>query len=277
METEKETEFSQNKVPNTDSHPEGAQSEHLLKRIKEDILRRRKRALIVKRIILFYQAPLMTYVLLSYLTDWLFHFRFPWAEDIRGVAQFASMGGLLMYWGLRDDNADRLASVATVKDVGALVDIYAPAQYGYDGDTRKAVKASLTQLLPQLRASDADLLNKEQRKVLYDALNREKDRAFQLAILKWLEQVSDAEAVKAVEKMTLPGSKCRKDKELQAAAQALLPHLREVARMEQERRTLVRAADSPGQPAALLLRPASDVGTADADKLLRPMLYSEPE
>ncbi|HZT42096.1 MAG TPA: hypothetical protein VFA07_07895 [Chthonomonadaceae bacterium] len=136
------------------------------------------------------------------------------------------------------------------------------------------VKLALIRLLPRLQASDAHLLNVEQRKSLCRALN-DKSSKLVLAILKAFEQVGDAEALPYVQKLAEGKGRARTEKRIQEAAQACLPFLSRLAEQTQARQTLLRAAGTSQAAEGALLRPASGAPTTDSSQLLRTEWPSE--
>lgn len=166
---------------------------------------------------------------------------------------------------------------------------------------RQEAERALIRLLPQLQASDAGLLNDDQRACLYRALAGRKTE-LTLAILKALEQIGDGKALPVVERLRdsarstislrkalqppvwneRPGgwrapplfgrlrAKAENAARILETAEACLPSLRERAAQEQAAQTLLRPATAPGSPAEILLRPAQGVSATDPNLLLRP-------
>jgi hypothetical protein len=152
--------------------------------------------------------------------------------------------------------------------IGPLCDTLNPYRLDFD----PVVIAALKRLLPRLKASDAGLLNPDQRKGLYAALNTYigKGIQFHLAVLQAIEQVGDSGAIPHVERIAYSEAATVNEKQLREAARECLQSLK--ARAEQERlsRTLLRLASAPDSPAETLLRPAQGAPEADPNRLLRP-------
>jgi hypothetical protein len=131
---------------------------------------------------------------------------------------------------------------------------------------RYSAQIALIALLPQMRASDAGLLNRDQRLILYRTL-RSGEEPFVLAILKALEQIGTAEAIPYVERLVRRRVWTPGQKKIKEAAEACLSTLHAHTSRTGER--LLRPATTPASPEETLLRPAS-TGTGEAETLLRP-------
>jgi hypothetical protein len=124
-----------------------------------------------------------------------------------------------------------------------------------------------------LNASDAHLLDDEQRAILYRVLNKEKyGLDLHRGILKALEQVGDEKALPHVEKLAKGEGLAAKVQELQVAAEECLPFLEK--RIEQIRasQTLLRASSASDAVLSgpdILLRPAMQAGETPSQELLR--------
>ena len=97
------------------------------------------------------------------------------------------------------------ASTEAVKQIAVLDDIRAvgPLADALELDAksiRTVARKALTRLLPRLQASDAHLLNADQRASLHRAL-KSKDEEFVIAALKAYEQVGDEKALPYVERL----------------------------------------------------------------------------
>jgi hypothetical protein len=170
-------------------------------------------------------------------------------------------------------NATRkLAQFEDIRTVGPL----AEALEFNDKSMRAVTEEALIKLLPRLRASDAPLLNEDQRACLNRALTRSKNTPLVLAILKAYEQVGDEKALPCVEKLAEGEGRTGKEERVQAAAIGCLPALR--TRIEQQRasQTLLRASDAVATPPEVLLRPAQAGGSdAPPEQLLRASTQEE--
>ena len=194
--------------------------------------------------------------------------------------------------GLFSRRSTRKAAAGAVElsdktSVGALVEVLKFE----DRRTFTLTRAALIRLLPQLQASDADLLTTRQRAALCRILNFSADNALfmdvndlvfrhhnaqadlQVAILKAFEQTGEADCLPVVKRLAGRGGRSAVKKRVQNAANECLPYLR--ARVEKERnpQTLLRAS-SAETPAELLLRPAQEHDTS-TEQLLRPDTPSE--
>lgn len=163
----------------------------------------------------------------------------------------------------RKEAVGRLSQLREKRAVGPLCDVL---EFKNPEMTVMAKKA-LTELLPTLQASDAPLLNREQRAILYRSLS-ENDLPFSLVILKALEQIGDGKALPAVQKMAQAEAATAKQKEVREAARACLPFLEERAEREKISSTLLRASEPTIHP-EVLLRPAETVTSTSPDELLR--------
>lgn len=138
-------------------------------------------------------------------------------------------------------------------------------------------KPVLTKLLNRLKASDADLINPEQRAILHRQLAATtqdwKDQgaaetAYILAILKALEQIGTKDSVKPVSQ--LAGAKPKTDAgcKIRDAARECLPFLQARAEQQEISQTLLRAACQT-TPHEELVRAATFSRMEDTDQLLR--------
>lgn len=143
-----------------------------------------------------------------------------------------------------------------------------------DRDVSGQAASALIPLLPRLHATDAGLLNAEQRACLHRAFHR-KNRELSLSILKAFEQVGDSTDLPFVEQLAEGKGRAARDKRIRTAAIACLPFIRERVAKERDRKTLLRPARAPDNPAETLLRPAQSVGEADPNVLLRPAAPEE--
>jgi len=179
--------------------------------------------------------------------------------------------------------AQTLADRNDIGAVGPLIDTLKLE----DRKIHPIAKEGLIRLLPRLQASDADLLNPEQRMLLCrklswpvqgidgnlrklspDAYRREV--AFRVAVLQAFAQVGDSTALAVVERLAQKEAKTAELRQIQEAAQACLPSL--TLRCEQIRshKTLLRAADAADTGAETLLRAAQGTRETPPHQLLRP-------
>jgi hypothetical protein len=157
-----------------------------------------------------------------------------------------------------------LAEFEDIRSVGPL----AEALEYQDRALKAIAEDKLKRLLPRLQASDAGLLDEEQRKCLYRAL-RGRDTNLILAVLKALEQIGDEQAVPFVQKLANGEGLAARYSGIREAAQECLPALQQRAERERSRQTLLRAASASDTPSDMLLRPASGALEADPQQLHR--------
>ena len=192
----------------------------------------------------------------------------------------------------RKKTVEELAKARDVRIVGPLCD----ALGFQDGVMVGIACETLVEILPRLRSSDANLLNREQRDRLYGMLPINY-KPLVLATLKALEQIGDEKAIPFVEKLANSepivdnDSERRKafrkfmtsadrviplanqDAEVREAAQHCLPFLRERAAAQKAGQELLHAS-SPDANIADLLRPASSQAT-EPQELLRASVSGE--
>lgn len=160
--------------------------------------------------------------------------------------------------------AHSLLGCTDIHAVGPLADILEVRHH----KTRSAIEAALVRLLPQLQATDADLLNQQQRRLLHRALLR-KNADLILAVLKTLEQIGDSQALPYVEKLAAGKGKAAKNSYIQEAAQACLPYLKERIEEQHTNQTLLRSANQLSTSSEGLLRPATGADETSSEQLLR--------
>ncbi len=166
---------------------------------------------------------------------------------------------------LHKNATEVLAKQEDVRAVGPL----AEALSLQDKNVYAIAAGALIRLLPRMQASDATLLNDDQRACLHRQLKGKNTELIQ-AILKAFEQVGDSKAIPFVEKLSEGEGAAAKDRRIREAAIVCMPFLQAQAERERAARTLLRAASSPDDPSTLLLRPAQGVTEVDASRLLRP-------
>jgi hypothetical protein len=148
-----------------------------------------------------------------------------------------------------------------------------------DKDLTNIAQERLPALLPRLKESDAELLSKEHRAVLNRVLGsatgkwRIHSRKPELlcAILKGYEQVGDADALPAVEKLAKGEGMAALELKVKQAANDCLPFLRERIERLEAQHTLLRAssASSYAQPEELLRPVITNQIEIPAEELLR--------
>jgi hypothetical protein len=188
----------------------------------------------------------------------------------------------------RHEAASALSRISDKRAVNVLALAY---QSG-DDSTRKVAAEGLIRLLPLMTASDARLVDDRGMSALISILNRRHlNSQLVLAVLRALQQIGDARAIPAVEKLcTMPkpvnaiahyvdqwfragmGAQLRKITE---AAEECLPYLRQRAEQERLRNTLLRPAERPDNDKDILLRPASTAAPQNDELLVRPVEGSD--
>jgi hypothetical protein len=165
---------------------------------------------------------------------------------------------------LRDHRLHRITTLDDVRMVGPLLDVLESSQqmWEYDDPSRRAIKATLTRLLPRLQVSDIAWLTADQRaaisRLLYYSTHRNYpwhfDDDLALACLKALEQVGGSQALPYVEELSRVEGRHETRQRIRQAALECLPFLRERDRAEQAAQTLMRASQIPIDP-QVLVRP----------------------
>jgi hypothetical protein len=193
--------------------------------------------------------------------------------------------------GSRKEVASALARARDPRAVGVL----AMACRDGDRETRNAAARGLISIMPTLQAGDAQYITPQGMDALIDILKDTKqiNADLLIAIMKGLEQVGDARAIAAVEKRittplpmhlllrgldrAAPGNPVRAHMErVQQAACECLPYLQQRAEWERQRNLLLRPAQAPDDPGAILLRPAMPAAsTTPPEQLLRPVMPEE--
>jgi hypothetical protein len=194
-----------------------------------------------------------------------------WAVLSSWLLFLAMLSGVVMVYS-RDMHTSLklLQNISTHRDVrvvGPLLSLWGVSS----PRTRGAIEEALIELLPQMRASDAALLNDEQRAQLY-AILRDTNRRrvpLQLAILETLGRIGDAHAVPVVERLS--ETPLRQQRALREAAQRCLPQLRERVLQLQQSSTLLRPSANRAKEKEVLLRTSDSTLPTPADQLVRPV------
>lgn len=183
---------------------------------------------------------------------------------------------------LRDRAGALFTELAGKEHIGALIDLMA---YPEEHSAGLACIA-LTRLFPQLQASDATLLTITHRQKLASRLYHltgyitEREVAFDIALLKALQQIGDSFFVAPVANLVL----CKKEflssrsrPVIQAASEECLPYLKAFAEQEAKSGSLVRSASAPEGEAqsTILVRPAANNIDPESTVLLRPISREE--
>ncbi|HLV78986.1 MAG TPA: hypothetical protein VKT32_01855 [Chthonomonadaceae bacterium] len=168
-----------------------------------------------------------------------------------------------------------LAQCDAIEAIGPLVEAL-----GYqDRRMRPDIVKALTRLLPRLKASDARLLNAEQKSILNRALatgDTYTESDFLVAIIQALGQVGGQESVSQVQRwassyfVSSPGGL----RVLEAAC-ACLPALQARAEIERVSGTLLRPSHQPETGPNALLRPSTGRSENAPEQLLRASLQED--
>lgn len=162
-----------------------------------------------------------------------------------------------------------LAKYDDVRAIGAFADVL-------DNPDKKLAmiaEEKLIKLLPLVKATDASLLNDEQRRKLNSALEK-RSSTLACAIMKAYEQIGSSDAIPFVERVIKNTDQVLRKQ----AAERCLPFLQQRAATEKERQTLLRASDANTLTTApnILLRPAAPTeGVYQSETLLRPVQNEE--
>jgi len=178
---------------------------------------------------------------------------------------FGGSGAAYAYTNKHKNVTRALARFDDVRTVGAFVE----ALEFPDKDIVAMAEQKLTELLPRLQASDAYLLNKEQREILNRQLVKS-DGLIVKAILSAYEQVGDSAAIPAVSKLARGEGKGGKMPLNVSAAIACLQFLEIRAKQQEQAQTLLRASESTATAPEMLLRPAHATTETQPETLLRP-------
>lgn len=161
---------------------------------------------------------------------------------------------------------------AAARDIRAI-NFLAKAAHMGDGDTRKVARQSLREMMPTLRASDAQLITNEGMAALCRLLTwRRLDVKLALAVMEGFQQVGDERCIPAVRAMLAPPRPARRiirwiDTRFGAGVQR---HLAQVTDAAHECLPFLEQRAEMRRQAAMLLQPASAPPTVDPDALLRP-------
>jgi HEAT repeat protein len=133
----------------------------------------------------------------------------------------------------------------------------------------KAAADALPRVLRDLKPSDYGVVERGTIADLCWVLAHARE-PLALAILEALEKVGDGSALRAVEHL----ARTSRFPALRAEANRILPTLQERFRKATEAQSLLRAAE-PGGAEDVLLRPATETGPAEPERLLRSVSESE--
>ena len=172
-------------------------------------------------------------------------------------------------------DVSKLTQSGGIRTIPALIRCHGS---GMSIKAHKTIQRELIPLLPQLKASDANLLTIADRRCLNIWLNNElyghllkfkPDIDFVLAILKAYEQVGDAKALPFVERLASRRPLNERQHRLRDAALNCLPLMQANTSAVDHTQTLLRAADKATAAPDTLLRSAAHAQPAVPDELLR--------
>ncbi len=187
------------------------------------------------------------------------------------------VAGIALLYALNSPVDFDVNELARLGGVGAVPLLLDSVRVGRTQKARQALFRALTTLLPQMKASDANLLTTAHRRYLNTMLKLEmrpclgkrKEDGFAVAILKAYDQVGDAKAIPIVEKLANDRGNSERRREIQRAAQDCLPllqtHLGELSTTQ----TLLRASSPSTSAPDVLLRPVGEAAPVPAGELLR--------
>jgi HEAT repeat protein len=156
-----------------------------------------------------------------------------------------------------DEIAGALFRIDDLRAMGPI------AQALDNADTRWVAEEVLIRLLPRVRASDAHVLNENQRSSLYRNLQRKNTR-FVIACLEALRQIGDEAALPYVKKLAEIKGRGSTVRSIRESALETLPFLENLVQQARNKKTLLRPT---GEPTDRLPRPADE----PTDTLPRPL------
>ncbi len=188
---------------------------------------------------------------------------------------------------------DVLAALEEVALIGTILDHIPPPTAIMVETMRGTLRASLQNLLPRLRASDANLLTEPHRNWLNHELQRsafklsegwagkqvaERQANFDIAILKAWEQVGDERALTFVQQLATMTAKSPAKKRVREAAEQCLPYLEARVGEQRQTQTLLRASTVPTEAGDILLRAATaQTAPVESEQLLRAGIRNNEE
>jgi hypothetical protein len=189
----------------------------------------------------------------------------PWAGFL-AVGSFAAnaLARRALASNYEHDLARSLEKWGDVRAIGPLAEAFS-----IRGIDKTVLTGALARLLPKVKASDAHLLSPHQRSALFGTLklDRKEHADFLIVLLDAIAQIGDPSARPYVATLIERQPQTSEEQRLFEAAYACRGVLLEAEQLEQQKQTLLRAADETDQSASLL-RPASSQQT-DESVLLR--------
>ena len=165
--------------------------------------------------------------------------------------------------------ARRLAKIEDVRCIGRLAEVLEWP----DSAVQQVAISSLSQLLPQVKASDKVFQTARQRANLHRMLtlpNARRHARFLVNLLKALEQIGDESAMPYVQQLAKAAPTSTQQRRVCDAARECLPYLELRVDLNRNSQTLLRASSAFSVGSDMLVRPASASGATDRDQLLRP-------
>ncbi|HLK59299.1 MAG TPA: hypothetical protein VKU00_22255 [Chthonomonadaceae bacterium] len=205
--------------------------------------------------------------------------------DFHQAAAFCAWGlggsvvyalGCMLFAGWRGPGRDirGLAKRAGIRAIGPLIEM----RFGFLGPRQfSTLYNTLIELLPEIKHSDVNLLNRKHRDFLYEVLagtgqtgmSVVQHEKLRLAILEALKQVGDERAVPIVRRLAKVPFWQREPNALQEAAQECLPLLEANLAHVVSTQTLLRASAPETVGADVLLRSANATTEHTPEQLLR--------
>ena len=201
----------------------------------------------------------------------------------------ATVGYALVMWLAELEKKDNvLQTLNNTLDVRAISPLCEALEW-HSLSVQHVAQNTLPRLLKQLRASDSLLLTRVARDCLYRRLilkRADRDERLLTAILQALEQVGDAQAVPAVERLVAETPRTPHEERVHLAAQACLPYLharfghhagrdtllRATNQEEPTPHMLLRSSQTPPENLETLLRPVKETSDPQPEQLLHPRL-----
>lgn len=155
----------------------------------------------------------------------------------------------------QSEAARRLANTDDIRAVGPL----AEALEWPDAVVQQMASKALTRLLPRLTGTNGNLLNPQQRAILYRHLkmsNIHRNYLLMKAILKALQQVGDLAAIPVVERLAQAHAYTERQRTIKRLAEDTLPLLAISAKQQDASAQLLRASSANDTAANQLLRGA---------------------
>jgi hypothetical protein len=198
--------------------------------------------------------------------------RFSWLLPVfMAPSALHSIYKLFAYDHIRE-RSHHIAKILDVRAIGVMLN----AVQNMGSPHPEPFTKPLTHLLPQLKASDASLLDAHQRAILYSSIGKDSSyvagtdaekTAYRLTALQAIEQIGDEKAIKPLKKIVADGSE---SDEILKAAHFALDVVKQRAEQTKESTTLLRASDDTAADSTLF-KPAMPQDDAQ-DNLLRPVV-----